>query len=73
MMVTGRDFDPFVRLAVAANWRWPLCERQENTGPRYNFNLKKSRSFLNRFLLGLRHFRGFGAAFSASIMHEVRI
>ena len=26
-----------------------LFERRENTGPRYNFDLKTSRSFLNRF------------------------
>ncbi len=46
------------------------CERsynqlntRENTGPRINVDLKTSRSFLNCFLLGLRHFRGFNAGY----------
>ncbi len=59
----GRDFDSFVHLAGAALLVISLCEQRENTGPRINFDLKAWRSFLVRFLSGLRRFRGVNARY----------
>ncbi len=61
-MVTVHDFDLCDSLQVRLGGQ-PLSGTRENTGPRYNSDLRRARSFLPCIKVGLRRFRGFNAGY----------